>query len=60
LSLFDIRDLAEIRAPACPGERLIACRNPLLADERARKRLRKPATRSSTTVAVALIFANTS
>lgn len=38
LSLFDTRDLAEIRDPAFPGERLIACRNPLLADERARKR----------------------
>lgn len=38
-SLFDERDLAEIAAPAeFPGERLIACRNPLLADERARKR----------------------
>ena len=39
LSLFDERDLAEIVAPeAFPGERLIVCRNPLLADERARKR----------------------
>jgi transposase len=39
LSLFDERDLAEISAPDLfPGERLIACRNPLLADERARKR----------------------
>src|ERR1700759_3028638 len=39
LSLFDERDRAEIVAPeACPGERLIVCRNPLLADERARKR----------------------
>lgn len=39
LSLFDERDLAEISAPDhFPGERLIACRNPLLADERARKR----------------------
>lgn len=38
LSLFDTRDLAEIRDPAYPGERLVACRNPLLADERARKR----------------------
>ena len=38
-SLFDERDLAEITAPAeYPGERLIACRNPLLADERTRKR----------------------
>jgi hypothetical protein len=38
LSLFDQRDLAEITDPAYPGERLIACRNPLLAEERARKR----------------------
>jgi len=39
LSLFDERDLAEISAPEhFPGERLIACRNPLLAEERARKR----------------------
>ena len=38
-SLFDERDLAEITVPSeYPGERLIACRNPLLADERARKR----------------------
>jgi hypothetical protein len=37
-SLFDERDLAEITSPAYPGERLMACRNPLLADERARKR----------------------
>jgi transposase len=38
LSLFDERDLAEIADPAFPDERLIVCRNPLLADERARKR----------------------
>jgi transposase len=38
LSLFDQRDLAEISDPTYPGERLIACRNPLLAEERARKR----------------------
>jgi hypothetical protein len=37
-SLFDERNLAEITSPAYPGERLVACRNPLLADERARKR----------------------
>jgi hypothetical protein len=37
-SLFDERDLAEISSPDYPGERLIVCRNPLLADERARKR----------------------
>jgi len=38
LSLFDQTDLAEITHQAFPGERLIACRNPLLAAERARKR----------------------
>jgi hypothetical protein len=38
LSLFDERDLAEITAPDYPDERLVVCRNPLLADERARKR----------------------
>lgn len=38
LSLFDQQDLAEITHPDYPGERLIACRNPLLAAERARKR----------------------
>ena len=38
LSLFDERDLAEITHPDYPGERLIACRNPLLAAERTRKR----------------------
>ena len=38
LSLFDERDLAEIHHPDFPGERLIACRNPWLADERAHKR----------------------
>jgi hypothetical protein len=37
-SLFDTSDLAEIRHPDFPGERLIACFNPLLAAERARKR----------------------
>ncbi len=38
LSLFDQRDLASITAPEFPGERLIVCRNPDLAVERARKR----------------------
>ncbi|MFV2074285.1 MAG: IS1634 family transposase [Thermoanaerobaculales bacterium] len=37
-TLFDERDLAEITSPDYPGERLIVCRNPFLADERARKR----------------------
>ena len=34
LSLFDERDLAEIVSPSFPGERLVACKNPLLAEER--------------------------
>jgi len=38
LSLFDEQDLAEITSEDFPGERLIACRNPALAGERARKR----------------------
>ena len=38
LSLFDERDMAAISAPDFPGERLIVCRNPDLAAERARKR----------------------
>jgi transposase len=37
-SLFDEQDLAEISSPDYPAERLIVCRNPLLADERKRKR----------------------
>jgi hypothetical protein len=37
-TLFDQQDLAEISHPDYPGERLVACRNPFLADERARKR----------------------
>jgi Transposase DDE domain len=39
MSLFDQVNLAEISHPNYPGERLIACRNPALATERARKRL---------------------
>jgi hypothetical protein len=38
LSLFDQMDLAEITHPDYPGERLVACMNPLLEAERARKR----------------------
>ena len=38
LSLFDTQNLAEITHPDYPGERLICCRNPALADERARTR----------------------
>lgn len=38
LSLFDERGLAEIGSPDYPGERLVVCRNPVLAAERARKR----------------------
>lgn len=39
MSLFDQTNLAEITHPDFPDERLIACRNPALATERARKRL---------------------
>jgi hypothetical protein len=38
MSLFDQQDLAEISHPDYPGERLVCCRNPILAAERARKR----------------------
>ena len=37
-SMFDDTDLAEIRSPAYPGERLIVCRNERLAEERTHKR----------------------
>ena len=37
-SLFDERDLATVTSPDYPGERLVVCYNPLLADERTRKR----------------------
>jgi hypothetical protein len=39
LGLFDERNLAEISHPGYPGERLVVCRNPALAVERARKRI---------------------
>jgi hypothetical protein len=38
MSLFDQHDLAEISHPDYPGERLVACRNPALAEQRTRKR----------------------
>jgi transposase len=38
LSLLDERNLAEITSPDYPGERLVVCHNPLLEEERARKR----------------------
>jgi hypothetical protein len=38
LSLFDEQDLAEISSDDFPGERLVACRNPVLAADRARTR----------------------
>jgi hypothetical protein len=38
LSLFDETDLFELAHPDYPGERLVACKNPALAEERARKR----------------------
>lgn len=39
LSLFDQQNIAEIESPDYPGERLIACYNPFLAEERKQKRL---------------------
>src|SRR5664280_1065934 len=42
MSLFDQASLAEITHPHYPGERLVACRNPALAAERARRRLALP------------------
>ena len=38
LSLFDERHLAEVRSPDYPGERLIVCHNPILAEHRCQKR----------------------
>lgn len=38
MSFFDRTDMVEIAHPDFPGERLVACFNPLLAEERARKR----------------------
>ena len=38
LSLFDEQDLLEITSPEFPGERLVCCHNPALAEKRARKR----------------------
>ena len=48
LSLFNQQDLAEITSPDFPGERMIACRNPVLAANRARTReeLLRPPPRS--------------
>jgi Transposase DDE domain len=37
-SLFDTRDMAEISSPDYPDERLVVCKNPLLAEQRRRKR----------------------
>ena len=37
-SLFDTHDMAEIRSPDYPNERLVVCKNPLLTEERRRKR----------------------
>ena len=37
-TMFDERDLAQISSPEFPGERLIVCRNPVLAEQRQRKR----------------------
>ncbi len=52
LSLFDERDLAEFTHPNYPGERLVACRNPLLAAERTRKRSELLAATEAAVVAI--------
>lgn len=39
MSLFDKKDLAEVTSEHFPGERLVVCRNPALAEQRARKRI---------------------
>jgi hypothetical protein len=38
MSLFDTQNFAQITDPAYPGERLVCCRNPALAEQRAHKR----------------------
>ena len=38
LSLFDTQDLVEVTSPEFPGERLVCCHNPVLAEQRTRKR----------------------
>jgi transposase len=38
LSLFDAQDLVEVSSPEFPGERLMCCHNPVLAEQRTRKR----------------------
>jgi hypothetical protein len=43
MSLFDQQDPAEISHPSYAGERLVACRHPVLAADRARKREELPA-----------------
>jgi DDE family transposase len=58
MSLFDTQDLAEISSPDYPGERLIACHNPALADERAAHRGRLlAATEAELTKITALVEA---
>ena len=49
LSLFDEQNLFEITHPDYPGERLVCCHNPALADERARKRAELLAATENTT-----------
>jgi hypothetical protein len=53
-SLFDQRNLAEISSPDFPGERLIACRNPLLAE---RRRIKREALLAATEAELAKIAA---
>lgn len=53
MSLFDTVNFAEISHPDYPGERLIACRNPALAAERARKRTELLAATETSLAAIA-------
>jgi transposase len=57
LSLFDKKDLAEISDPEHPNERLVVCKNPLLAEQRTRKRreLLEATERALQTVAKAVV-----
>ena len=59
-SLFDTRNLAEIRSPDFPGERLIVGYNPLLAEERRRKRQRLLAATEKTLELLARVVARRS
>ena len=56
-SLFDERNLLELDSEHFPGERLVVCRNPLLAEERARKRVELLATTEAELATIATAVA---